>query len=129
MWEVSKLWIGVPTKHICWRRAVEMKIKLSTFGWPTQVYIYIIIEGDHVSTHETKSQITSLLYSDPSTQHQELYSGHGYKDFALRVWSFHQNYKLDHEIYNHKKRILGMALSPDGKLLCTLGADELMKLW
>lgn len=65
-----------------------MRINQLIFGWLIQVNYHGSIIGDHVSSHETKSQITTLLHSDPTSQNKELYSGHGYKDFALRVWTY-----------------------------------------
>ena len=73
---------------------------------------------------ETKSQITSLLWS---TRTRELISSHGYPTNSITVWRYPTMSPLVE--WCHDKRVLSIALSPDGSTLLSAGADETLRFW
>ncbi|GAX12829.1 hypothetical protein FisN_15Hu309 [Fistulifera solaris] len=71
------------------------------------------------------NQVSSLIWGQ---HHQELYSGHGFTDNEVVVWSYPKMQRIQTLSY-HKDRILSMELSPDGNRLASIGADENLCLW
>ncbi|GAX25144.1 hypothetical protein FisN_15Lu304 [Fistulifera solaris] len=87
--------------------------------------------GSLLKSVSTGSQVCSLIWGQ---HHQELYSGHGYASAtntsmnAIVAWSFPKMDQMQ-TMRRHKSRILSMEMSPDGTLLASLGADELLCTW
>jgi cell division cycle protein 20 (cofactor of APC complex) len=73
----------------------------------------------------TGNQVSSLIWGQ---HHQELYSGHGFTDNEVVVWSYPKMQRIQTLSY-HQDRILSMELSPDGNRLASIGADENLCLW
>ena len=69
---------------------------------------------------ETKSPTTGLLWSK---SYKELLASHGYQ---LSVWNFPNLNKLG-DMHGHKDKLLSIVLSPDGKRVASLGADETLR--
>jgi cell division cycle protein 20 (cofactor of APC complex) len=73
----------------------------------------------------TGNQVSSLIWGQ---RHQELYSGHGFTDNEVVVWSYPKMESI-YTLSYHQDRILSMDLSPDGNNLVSIGADECLCLW
>lgn len=74
---------------------------------------------------DTKSQVCSLLFS---TNYKELISAHGFTNNQLTVWKYPSMVKQA-DLVGHTQRVLQMALSPDGQMVMSAGADETLRIW
>ncbi|KDR13902.1 cell division cycle protein 20 homolog [Zootermopsis nevadensis] len=81
--------------------------------------------GCCLSTIDTKSQVCGLQWS---TTYRELISGHGSPNNQLIIWKYPSMTKVA-ELTGHKKRVLQLALCPDGSTVLSAGADETLRLW
>ena len=81
--------------------------------------------GHMTSSVDTGSQVSSLLWGQ---HHQELYSGHGYSDNTVVVWSYPKMERVE-TLSSHRDRILSMDMSPDGLRMASIGADETLCFW
>ena len=75
---------------------------------------------------QTGSQVSSLLWS--KTHHMELYSGHGYNDNHICVWSY-PSMNVIKRLKGHGSRILSMDMSPEGSSIVSLGGDATLRFW
>ena len=63
-----------------------------------------------------------------------MYTAHGYGSNEvikpdINMWNVEENYKLMDTNNHHEVRVLAIALNKYGNLMCSLGADELLKVW
>ena len=89
------------------------------------IKIWNVNNGMNLYSMDTKSQVSSILWSK---EYQELISGHGYAKNELVIWKYPGLTKIC-ELTGHNRRVLGMAMSPDGSTVVSLGADETLRFW
>eukprot|EP00061_Rhincodon_typus_P017606 g46374.t1 len=63
-----------------------------------------------------------------STEYKELVSGHGFSQNQLVIWKYPSLSKVA-ELKGHQARVLDLALSPDGTTVCSVAADETIRIW
>lgn len=61
-------------------------------------------------------------------RYKEIISAHGHPDNQLTIWKY-PSMKKRCELTAHTKRILHMAMSPDGSKVMSASADESLRLW
>lgn len=81
--------------------------------------------GTLLNSIDTGSQVCALKWNP---HEKELLSSHGYAKNQLCLWKF-PNMTLIKEFYGHESRILHLAISPDGTVVCSAGADEKLSFW
>ena len=74
---------------------------------------------------DTGSQVCALQWS---IHEKELLSSHGYAENQLCLWKYPTMAKVK-ELKGHTSRVLHMAASPDGSLVCSGAADETLRFW
>ena len=81
--------------------------------------------GTLLNSVDTGSQVCSLKWNP---HEKELLSSHGYAKNQLCLWKY-PNMTLMKEFFAHESRILHLAVSPDGTVVCSAGADEKLAFW
>ena len=61
-------------------------------------------------------------------QERELLTAHGYSRNQLSLWKYPSLVKVG-DLEGHEGRLLGLAQSPDGSLVCSPSADETLRFW
>jgi cell division cycle protein 20 (cofactor of APC complex) len=74
---------------------------------------------------DTESQVTGLIWGQDE---KELLASHGYSRNHLSLWKFPSLVKAG-DLEGHEGRIVGMAQSPDGSIVCSAAADETLRFW
>ncbi len=130
---------GVLGKAACWRLVVGTETTRSTSGEHfdrdrlpgkiTHVSILAVdrnaTTGARVSSLQTNSQITSLIWSPHS---KEILATHGFPNHAISLWAYPSGQKVGELQQAHDMRILTSALSPDGCTVVTGAGDENLKV-
>lgn len=81
--------------------------------------------GSLTNSIDTGSQVCSLVWS----KHQrELCSSHGFSENQLILWKYPSMTKVQ-EFKSHTARVLNMEMSPDGRSVVSVGADETLRFW
>lgn len=81
--------------------------------------------GTLTNSVDTGSQVCSLVWS----KHQrELCSSHGFSENQLILWKYPSMTKVQ-EFKSHTARVLNMEMSPDGRSVVSVGADETLRFW
>lgn len=81
--------------------------------------------GSLINSIDTGSQVCALQWSPFE---KELLSSHGYAENQLCLWKYPTLAKVK-ELKGHSSRVLHMATSPDGSLVCSGAADETLRFW
>ena len=81
--------------------------------------------GALINSVDTGSQVCALQWSPLE---KELLSSHGYAENNLVLWKYPTMARTK-ELKGHTSRVLHMATSPDGSLVCSLAADETLRFW
>lgn len=81
--------------------------------------------GSLVNSIDTGSQVCALQWSPFE---KEILSSHGYSENQLCLWKYPSMAKVK-ELRGHTSRVLQMALSPEGAMVCTGAADETLRFW
>jgi cell division cycle protein 20 (cofactor of APC complex) len=81
--------------------------------------------GALVNSVDTGSQVCALQWSP---YEKELLSSHGYAENQLCLWKYPTMARVK-ELRGHTSRVLHMALSPEGAMVCTGAADETLRFW
>ena len=81
--------------------------------------------GSLINSVDTGSQVCALQWSPLE---KELLSSHGYAENNLTLWKYPTMVRTK-ELKGHTSRVLHMATSPDGSLVCSGAADETLRFW
>jgi len=81
--------------------------------------------GALVNSVDTGSQVCALQWSPFE---KEILSSHGYAENQLCLWKYPTMARVK-ELKGHSSRVLHMATSPDGSLVCSGAADETLRFW
>ena len=81
--------------------------------------------GSLLNSIDTGSQVCALQWSPFE---KEILSSHGYTENQLCLWKYPTMTKVK-ELKGHTSRVLHMATSPDGSLVCSGAADETLRFW
>ena len=81
--------------------------------------------GALLNSIDTGSQVCSLVWSKTD---RELVSSHGFSQNQLCVWKYPSLVKVT-ELTSHTSRVLHLAQSPDGSMICSGAADETLRFW
>lgn len=81
--------------------------------------------GTLINSIDTGSQVCALQWSPFE---KELLSSHGYAENQLCLWSYPSMLRLK-ELKAHTSRVLHLAVSPDGAMVCSGAADETLRFW
>jgi cell division cycle 20, cofactor of APC complex len=81
--------------------------------------------GSLLQSIDTGSQVCSLIWS----RHQkEICSSHGFSENQLILWKYPTMTRIQ-EFKSHTARVLNMEMSPDGRSVVSVGADETLRFW
>ncbi len=89
------------------------------------IKIWNIYNENQIKNVDTQSQISGLLWSD---KNRELLSSHGYNQNNMIVWKYPSMEKLA-ELNGHANRVLSVAMSANGEIVASLGADQTIRFW
>jgi len=105
-----------------WQRNV-----LATGGGSSdrQVCLWNASSGRLLMSADAESQVTGVAWGP---QEKELVTAHGYSRNQLSLWKYPSLTKST-DLEGHSGRILGLAQSPDGSLICSASADETLRFW
>merc|ERR1719502_1079357 len=78
-----------------------------------------------LSSTDAESQVTDILWGQ---QDRELITAHGYSRNHLSLWKHPSLVKVA-DLEGHTSRIVGLAQSPDGSIVCSASADETLRFW
>jgi cell division cycle protein 20 (cofactor of APC complex) len=81
--------------------------------------------GSLLNSVDTGSQVCALQWSPFE---KELLSSHGYAENQLCLWKYPTMTKMK-ELKGHTSRVLHLATSPDGSMVCSAAADETLRFW
>ncbi|KAI9599162.1 WD40-repeat-containing domain protein [Syncephalis fuscata] len=123
MWQFSDHTAAV--KAIAWSPHQEGLLATGGGSQDGCIRFWNTLTGTALNTIDTQSQVCNLAWSRHSN---ELVSAHGFARNDLRIW----RYPLLRQVATltgHTKRILYMALSPDGRTVVTGTPDETLRFW
>lgn len=81
--------------------------------------------GAMMNSIDTGSQVCALQWSPFE---KEILSSHGYAENQLCLWKYPTMARVK-ELRGHTSRVLHMATSPDGSMVCSGAADETLRFW
>jgi cell division cycle protein 20 (cofactor of APC complex) len=81
--------------------------------------------GSMLNSIDTGSQVCSIVWSKTD---RELVSSHGFSQNQLCVWKYPSLVKVT-ELTGHSSRVLHLAQSPDGSVICSGAGDETLRFW
>uniref|UniRef100_A0A6S8FS00 CDC20/Fizzy WD40 domain-containing protein n=1 Tax=Aplanochytrium stocchinoi TaxID=215587 RepID=A0A6S8FS00_9STRA len=81
--------------------------------------------GAVLNSIDTGSQVCSLVWNP---HEKELLSSHGFSENQLSLWNYPSMAKTK-ELTGHTSRVLHMAVSPCGTMVCSAAADETLRFW
>jgi cell division cycle protein 20 (cofactor of APC complex) len=81
--------------------------------------------GSLLNSIDTGAQVCALQWSP---MEKEILSSHGFADNQLCLWKYPTMARVK-ELKGHTSRVLHMATSPDGSMVCTGAADETLRFW
>ncbi|KAG0241980.1 substrate-specific activator of APC-dependent proteolysis [Mortierella sp. GBA43] len=81
--------------------------------------------GTAISATDTGSQVCNLAWSKTTN---ELVSTHGYSQNQVLVWKYPTMQQIA-SLSGHTRRVLYLALSPDGQTIVTGAGDETLRFW
>lgn len=105
-----------------WQRHV-----LATGGGSSdrKVCLWNASSGRLLQSVDAESQVTGMVWG---TQEKELLTAHGYSRNQLTLWKY-PSLTRTADLEGHSGRLLGVAQSPDGSLVCSSSADETLRFW
>lgn len=90
-----------------------------------QVCLWNASNGRLLMSADAESQVTDMVWGQ---QEKELLTAHGFSRNQLSVWKYPSLVKAA-DIEGHSGRLLGLAQSPDGSIICSSSADETLRFW
>lgn len=90
-----------------------------------QICLWNASSGRLLMSTNAESQVTGILWGE---QERELLTAHGYSRNQLSLWKYPSLVKVG-DLEGHEGRLLGLAQSPDGSLVCSPSADETLRFW
>lgn len=90
-----------------------------------QVCLWNSSRGRLIAAADAESQVTGIVWG---AKERELLTAHGYSRNQLSLWKYPSLAKVA-DLEGHSGRLLGIAQSPDGSLVCSLSADETLRFW
>jgi cell division cycle protein 20 (cofactor of APC complex) len=90
-----------------------------------QVCLWNASSGRLLMSTDAESQVTGIIWGK---QERELVTAHGYSRNHLSLWKYPSLVKAA-DFEGHTGRVVGMAQSPDGSLICSASADETLRFW
>ncbi|CAE7239564.1 cdc20 [Symbiodinium natans] len=90
-----------------------------------QVCLWNAASGRMLMSTHAESQVTGIIWGQ---QERELLTAHGYSRNQLSLWKYPSLVKVG-DLEGHEGRLLGLAQSPDGSLVCSSSADETLRFW
>ncbi len=81
--------------------------------------------GALINSVDTGSQVCALQWSPCE---KELLSSHGFAENQLCLWKYPTMARIK-EFKGHTARVLHMATSPDGSMVCSGAADQTLRFW
>jgi len=90
-----------------------------------QVCLWNASNGRLLMSADAQSQVTALMWGQ---EERELVTGHGYSRNHLSVWKHPSLVKVG-DLEGHSQRVVGMAQSPDGSVICSASGDETLRFW
>eukprot|EP00927_Polykrikos_kofoidii_P013714 TRINITY_DN15960_c0_g1_i1.p1 TRINITY_DN15960_c0_g1~~TRINITY_DN15960_c0_g1_i1.p1 ORF type:complete len:457 (+),score=65.68 TRINITY_DN15960_c0_g1_i1:59-1372(+) len=91
-----------------------------------QVCLWNASSGRLLMSADAESQVTGIAWGGP--QERELVTAHGYSRNHLSLWKYPSLVKSA-DLEGHGGRLLDLAQSPDGSLICSASADETLRFW
>ncbi|XP_051867068.1 cell division cycle protein 20 homolog [Pristis pectinata] len=89
------------------------------------IRLWNVNSGSCLNAVDTRSQVCSIIWS---TEYKEMVSGHGFSQNQLVIWKYPNLTKVA-ELKGHQARVLDLTLSPDGTTVCSVAADETIRIW
>jgi len=90
-----------------------------------QVCLWNASSGRLLMSTDAESQVTDVVWG---SQERELLTAHGYSRNQLSLWKYPSLVKAA-DLEGHEGRIVGLAQSPDGSIICSAAADETLRFW
>mmetsp|Transcript_93683 Transcript_93683/g.242506 ORF Transcript_93683/g.242506 Transcript_93683/m.242506 type:complete len:437 (+) Transcript_93683:44-1354(+) len=90
-----------------------------------QVCLWNASSGRLLMSADAESQVTGIVWG---MQEKELLTAHGYSRNQLSLWKYPSLCKAA-DLEGHTGRLLCLAQSPDGSLVCSSSADETLRFW
>jgi len=90
-----------------------------------QVCLWNASSGRMLMSADAESQVTDVIWGH---EERELLTAHGYSRNQLSLWKYPSLVKSA-DLEGHEGRVVGMAQSPDGSLVCSASADETLRFW
>eukprot|EP00440_Ansanella_granifera_P067789 gb/GFBE01073538.1/.p1 GENE.gb/GFBE01073538.1/~~gb/GFBE01073538.1/.p1 ORF type:complete len:444 (+),score=94.25 gb/GFBE01073538.1/:1-1332(+) len=90
-----------------------------------QICLWNASSGRLLMSTDAESQVTGIIWG---RQERELLTAHGYSRNQLSLWKYPALVKVA-DLEGHDGRLLGLAQSPDGSLVCSSSADETLRFW
>ena len=135
IWDINKPSINKPLYKLYEHKAAVKGIAwcpwkqdlLATGGGAAdcQLKFWNTTTGKCLKSIDTKSQISSIIWSK---YNREFVTSHGFQKNCLTVWKY-KNFQKMIDLTGHTSRVLSMALSPDGEMVVSAGADETLRFW
>eukprot|EP00929_Paragymnodinium_shiwhaense_P106232 TRINITY_DN7145_c0_g1_i1.p1 TRINITY_DN7145_c0_g1~~TRINITY_DN7145_c0_g1_i1.p1 ORF type:complete len:446 (+),score=69.41 TRINITY_DN7145_c0_g1_i1:71-1408(+) len=91
-----------------------------------QVCLWNAASGRLLMSADAESQVTGIAWGGP--QERELVTSHGYSRNHLSLWKYPSLVKTA-DFEGHSGRLLDLAQSPDGSIICSASADETLRFW
>jgi WD40 repeat protein len=89
------------------------------------IRIWNIENGETLNTMNTGSQVCNLFWNE---EYNEILSTHGFSQHQLALWKG-SDLTILAQFYEHKQRVLFMAVSPDGTRVATAAPGDDLRIW
>lgn len=90
-----------------------------------QVCLWNASSGRLLMSSDAESQVTAVVWGQ---EERELVTAHGHSRNQLSLWKYPSLVKAA-DLEGHEGRLVGLAQSPDGSVVCSAAADETLRFW